>query len=50
LLFKSFAGLTIREFEDIYDKKIVKKYANMRYNAYPKKAEKETWVPEDLSN
>jgi hypothetical protein len=27
LLFKSFVGLTVQEFGDIYDKKIAKKYA-----------------------
>jgi hypothetical protein len=26
LLFKSFTGLTIKEFDDIYDKQIVKRY------------------------
>jgi hypothetical protein len=52
LLFKSFTGLTVQEFDDIYNKKIAKKYTNMRYNDYPKekKIEKETWVEEDHSN
>jgi hypothetical protein len=27
LLFKSFTGLTVQEFDDIYDKAITKKYA-----------------------
>jgi hypothetical protein len=26
MLFKSFTGLTIKEFDDIYDKKIIKRY------------------------
>jgi len=26
LLFRSFTGLTVQEFDDIYDKKIAKKY------------------------
>jgi hypothetical protein len=26
LLFKSFTGLTVKEFDDIYDKKIIKRY------------------------
>ncbi len=39
------------KFDDIYDKEISKNMPNMRYIVYPKeKAEKETWVPEDLSN
>jgi hypothetical protein len=53
ILFKSFtAGLTVQEFDEIYDKEIAKNIPNMRYNAYPKeKAEKETLVLlEDLSN
>jgi hypothetical protein len=28
LLFKSFTGLTVQEFDDIYNKKIVKRYTN----------------------
>jgi len=34
LLFKSFTGLTVQEFDDIYNKKIVKRYLNMSYSAY----------------
>jgi hypothetical protein len=44
-LFKSFTGLTITEFDDIYDKGIIKNTKNMRYNGYhakEKKIEKET--------
>jgi len=54
LLFKSFTGLTVVEFNDIYDKEeITKRYdKHMRYNVYPeeKKVEKEVMVLVDLSN
>jgi hypothetical protein len=29
LLFKSFTGLTVQEFDDIYNKEITKRYHNM---------------------
>jgi hypothetical protein len=52
LLFKSFTGLTVCEFDYISTiKRSQKNMLNMRYNAYPKeKIEKETGVPEDHSN
>jgi hypothetical protein len=52
LLFKSFTGLTIKEFDDIYNKEIIKRYYNMRLSVYPKekKMEKEGLVLEDHSN
>jgi len=53
LLFKSFTGLTVQEFGNIYKiKKDSKKIYQTReiQHDYPKeKAEKETWVPEDPS-
>jgi hypothetical protein len=44
LLFKSFTGLTVQEFDDIYDKEISKDMPNMKFTGYPneKKIEKET--------
>ena len=36
LLFKSFTALTVKEFDDIYDKEITKNMTNMRYSGYPK--------------
>ena len=51
LLFKSFTGLTVKEFDDIYDKEIAKRYESTRYNDYPKeKKEIESLVLEDLSS
>jgi len=34
LLFKSFTGLTVQEFNDLYNKKIIKNMANMSNNVY----------------
>jgi hypothetical protein len=34
LLFKSFTGLTVQEFDDIYHKQIVKKYENHEINRF----------------
>jgi len=34
LLFKSFTGLTVQEFDDIYDKEIAKRYHNISYSGY----------------
>ncbi|MER5175658.1 MAG: hypothetical protein ABJB76_02845 [Candidatus Nitrosocosmicus sp.] len=44
LLFKSFTDLTVKEFDDIYDKEITKRYENIRYNGYQQKAKMEKEV------
>jgi hypothetical protein len=47
LLFKSFIGLTVQEFDNIYNKKIAKNMKNTRasgYHAKEKKTEKERLV------
>ena len=41
LLFKSFTGLTIQEFDNIYDKEIAKRYENMRYKRLSKRKDRE---------
>jgi hypothetical protein len=35
MLFKSFTGLTVKEFDDIYDKDMAKDTAGMRSGGYP---------------
>jgi hypothetical protein len=35
LLFKSFTGVTVQEFDDIYDNDIIKNIKSTRYNVYP---------------
>ena len=41
-LFKSFTGLTVQEFDDIYKKEIAKRYKKHEINGYPnEKTEKE---------
>ena len=37
MLFKSFTGLTVQEFDDIYDKEITKRYINYEIQAFIKK-------------
>ena len=36
ILFKSFTGLTVKEFDDIYDKEIVKRHGKHEMGVYPK--------------
>ncbi|MDQ6723436.1 MAG: transposase family protein [Thermoproteota archaeon] len=36
ILFKSFTGLTLQEFDDIYNKEITKNIISMRINGYQK--------------
>jgi hypothetical protein len=51
LLFKSFTGLSVQEFDDIFNKEITKNMLSMRYNIYPKEMiEKGTWMQEGHSN
>jgi hypothetical protein len=52
LLFKSFTGLTVQEFDDIYDKEeITKRYSKHENKRYQKeRLEKELRVQADLSN
>jgi len=52
LLFKSFTGITVQEFDDIYNKKIAKKYPIMIYKVYHQKENIEigSLVQEDLSS
>jgi hypothetical protein len=40
LLFKSFTGLTVQEFDDIYDNQKAKRYDKMRNNVYHPSKEK----------
>jgi hypothetical protein len=45
LLFKSFIGLTVQEFDEIHDKAMIKDISIMIYNVYLKEhIEKETLV------
>ncbi len=46
LLFKSFPDLTVKEFDDIYDKEMAKDTAGMRSGGYPKEktAGNDPWV------
>ncbi len=47
ILFKSFTGITVQEFDNVYNKEIAKRYEKQRYNAYhakEKKIEKESLV------
>ena len=37
LLFKSFTGLTVQEFDDIYDREITKRYTNHEIQRLPSK-------------
>ena len=37
LLFKSFTGLTLKEFDNIYDKEISKRYEKLSYSVYQQK-------------
>ena len=37
LLFKSFTGITVQEFDDIYDKEITKRYNKYENTAFIKK-------------
>ena len=37
LLFKSFTGLTVKEFDDIYDKEIAKRYGKHECTAFIQK-------------
>jgi len=52
LLFRSFAGLTVQEFDDIYNKEIVKRYGkHMKLSVYQKeRKESDLLVQVDLSN
>jgi hypothetical protein len=51
LLFKSFTGLTVQEFDNIYDKKITKRYGKHELLRLSKrKIESEILVQVDLSN
>ncbi len=49
LLFKSFTGLTVQEFDDIYEKEIAKRYDKHEIQTFIKKKriEKEILVQED---
>jgi len=52
LLFKSFTGLRVQEFDDIYNNEITKKYKKQRASGYHpngKKVEKERLVQVDIS-
>jgi DDE superfamily endonuclease len=40
LLFKSFTGLSVQEFDDIYDKKLVKKYAKYEIQRLSKRIDR----------
>jgi hypothetical protein len=40
LLFKSFVGLTVQEFGDIYDKKIAEKYAKYGIQRFSKRKDR----------
>ena len=42
--FKSFTGLTVQQFDHVYDKEIAKNITNMRCNARPKNIKKELCV------
>jgi hypothetical protein len=52
LLFKSFTGLTVLEFDDIYDKEMTKKYHKHENKRLSKRKDSESnlLVQEDLSN
>jgi hypothetical protein len=36
LFFKSFTGLTVKEFDDIYDKGLLKRHGRHEISVYPK--------------
>jgi hypothetical protein len=40
LLFKSFTGITVQEFDDIYNKKIVKRYGKYELQRFYRPKEK----------
>jgi hypothetical protein len=40
LLFKSFTGLTVQEFDDIYDKEITKRYAKHQIQRLSKRKDR----------
>jgi hypothetical protein len=44
LLFKSFTGLSVQAFDNIYDKEITKRYKRYEIHVYPKNIEKEKQV------
>jgi hypothetical protein len=49
LLFKSFTGLTVTEFDDIYDNGYQKDTAGMRSNDYPiERIGNDPWVLGDI--
>ena len=52
LLFKSFTGLSVQEFDDIYDKQITKRYTKheIKRLSKGKDRKKETLVQADLSS
>jgi hypothetical protein len=51
LLFKSFTGLSVQAFDNIYDKEITKRYKRYEIHIYPKNIEKEKQVQQGgLSN
>jgi hypothetical protein len=51
LLFKSFIGLTVQEFDDLYNKEIAKRYHEHENKRLSKiKNRSEILVQEDLSN
>ncbi|HEY6536552.1 MAG TPA: hypothetical protein VIY08_12255 [Candidatus Nitrosocosmicus sp.] len=52
LLFKSFTGLTVQEFDNIFDKEITKRCGKHEYYVYPKekRIEKEEQAPIGHSN
>ena len=41
LLFKSFTGLTVKEFDDIYDKEIAKRYGKHEIKRLSKRKDRE---------
>ena len=54
MLFKSFTGLTVQEFDNIYDKEITKRYGKYELQRFfhqkEKMLEKEKQVQDDLSS
>jgi hypothetical protein len=42
LLFRSFAGLTVQEFDDIYNKEITKRYDKHENNRLSKRKDRES--------
>jgi hypothetical protein len=47
MLFKSFTGLTVQEFDDIYDKQIVKRYEKQELKRLSKKEDRKRKIGAD---